>query len=199
MNYERIDTRLLLVNTPSRITVCGPSGSGKTEWIKRFLNQHETIVGFKFDTILYVYGVHQKLYEDIGAQNPNIKWCEGFCKDIIEKELNQTDDPKLLIIDDLVQEVANDKFFHAFYVRASHHWNVTIIFTTQYLYQKGLRLVNLNTTHYILYKSLRDKTSVRTLGMQIYPSNWREFMKIYEQSTRYIIIMIYCIIEYAAI
>lgn len=186
MRYSVINSSSVYLNTPARLTVCGPSGSGKTEWIKRFLKYHIQIVGFKYDVVLYAYGEYQKLYESMNEVIENIKWCEGFCKETIEKELKETEGRKLLIIDDLLQEVANDSFFHAFYVRASHHWNVTVIFTTQYLHQKGLRLVNLNTTHYILFKSLRDQTPVRTLAIQIYPTKWRQFMKIYTYGTRYV-------------
>lgn len=174
----------LAVKTPFRMTVSGPSSSGKTRWIQRFLKHYKSITNIDYDVILYMYGEYQTMFEEIKTNNSKIVWCEGFDHTIIESNLKLKPGAKLLIIDDLLQEVAEDKFFHTFYVRRSHHWNVSVIFTTQYLHQKGLRLVNLNTTHYILFKSLRDQTPVRTLGLQIYPTKWRSFVNIYSHCTR---------------
>ena len=185
MDFDRIPAEVLNLKTPARITLSGPSGSGKTEWIRRFLKHHPSIIGKAFDISLFVYGEYQQLFDVIKDENPSMKWCEGFSQELIEKELKNTIGTKLLIVDDLLQEVAKDSFFHSFYVRASHHWNVTVIFTTQNLYHKGLRVVNLNTTHYILFKSLRDKTPVRTLAMQVFPDKWRQLMNIYTHATRY--------------
>ena len=191
MNYPIVDGGDITIRTPFRITVCGPSGSGKTEWISRFIRHNELIIGGKFDLIMYVYGENQPLFEKIKNENPGIIWCDGFCKETITNTLNVEGLKKLLIVDDLLQEVANDPYFHTFYVRRSHHWNVSILFTTQYLHQKGLRIVNLNTTHYVLFKTVRDKTPVRRVALESFPNNWRKFMEIYSHATRCVYIYIY--------
>ena len=133
MDYDEISTDMLCLKTPARITLSGPSGSGKTEWIRRFLKHHPDIIGRRFDISMYVYGEYQDLFDLIKKENPSMKWSEGFSEELIEKEFKNTTGCKLLIVDDLLQEVSKDKFFHSFYVRASHHWNVTVIFTTQHL------------------------------------------------------------------
>lgn len=184
MDLKVITIEDLQLNIPFRLTVSGPSGSGKTNWIYKFLKYREILTGVKFDTILYAYGETQPIFDDIKELCPDIIWCEGFDHEMIIDKLKNPDYNKLLIIDDLLHEVCKDKMFHTFYVRRSHHWNVSIIFTTQYLHEKGLRLVNLNTTHYILFKSFRDLTPVRTLALQIFPHNWRKFMKIYTHVTK---------------
>lgn len=184
LKYKSLTSQELCIPTPFRLTISGPSGSGKTQWIKRFIQYNEQIIASKFEKIMFAYGEYQELFDEIRSENQSIVWCEGFCHDSIKKELEVQGGKKLLIIDDLLQEVCNDSFFHTFYVRRSHHWNVSIIFTTQYLHQKGLRLVNLNTTHYVLFKSLRDQTPVRTLALQMFPNKWRNFMDIYTTATK---------------
>ena len=186
MNEWVVSSKDLHIPTPFRMTVSGPSGSGKTMWIQRFINNNELIINGKFDIVMFVYGEYQRLFDKIKKDNPGIIWCEGFCYETISNTLDVKGLKKLLIIDDLLQEVADDSFFHTFYVRRSHHWDVSIIFTTQYLHQKGLRLVNLNTTHYVMFKTFRDQTAVRTLALQIFPRNWRKFMEIYSHATRYV-------------
>lgn len=184
MNYEVVHVGDLQLHKPFRLTISGPSGSGKTQWIYRFLKYREHLTGVTFDTIVYAYGETQPIFDDIKELCPDIIWCEGFDHELINNKLEHGGRDKLLIVDDLLQEVCKDKLFHTFYLRRSHHWNVSIIFTTQYLHEKGLRLINLNTTHYILFKSFRDLTPVRTLALQIYQNNWRKFMRIYKHVTR---------------
>jgi len=184
MNYNTVGSADLYIPTPFRMTISGPSGCGKTRWIQRFLHHHEVIIGHKFETILFTYGEYQKLFDEIKEDNKNIIWCEGFSHEVILDTLKPDTRRKLIVVDDLLQEVLKDKFFDTFFIRRSHHWNVSIIFTTQYLHEKGLRLINLNTTHYVLFKSLRDQTPVRTLALQMFPDKWRLFMEVYTRATR---------------
>jgi len=184
MEHKIIKSTDLYINTPFRMTVSGGSGSGKTRWIQRFLNNHEQIVGKKFDLIMFAYGENQKLFKEIKEENPDIIWCEGFCHETILDKIKPDDSNKLLILDDLLIELVKDKLFESFFIRKSHHWNVSIIFTTQNLYDKHLRIINLNTTDYILFKSVRDITPVRVLGQQMFPTKWRSFIEIYSQATK---------------
>jgi len=184
MNQNIVKTEDLYIQTPFRLTVSGSSGTGKTRWIQRFIKHHEHIVGFKFDKILFMYGEYQKLFDEIKQDNAGILWCEGFCHETLLDKLESDNTSKLLILDDLLDEISKDKLLHSFYIRKSHHWNVSILLTTQYLHDKHLRLVNLNTTDYILFKSVRDITPIRILGQQMYPTKWRQFVEIYIHATR---------------
>jgi len=184
MNQNIVKTDDLYIHTPFRLTVSGSSGTGKTRWIQRFLEYHEQIVGFKFDTILFMYGEYQNLFDDIKEKHGDIEWCEGFCHDTLLNKIHPDSRQKLLILDDLLDEISNDKLLQSFYIRKSHHWNVSILLTTQYLHEKHLRLINLNTTDFVLFKSVRDITPIRILGQQMYPTKWRKFIEIYIHATR---------------
>jgi hypothetical protein len=131
-----------------------------------------------------VYGQYQKRFEEIAKSHPNIVWIEGFDHDEIEKYINNPEERCLLICDDLMDVVNKDKRFTAFYIKRSHHLRVSIILTVQNLYMEGLRTVNLNTTGYVLFKSLRDMTQIRTLAMQMYASKWKKMIDIYTDATR---------------
>lgn len=184
MNHTRIEAEDLYIQTPFRLTVSGSSGTGKTQWIQRFIRHHQQIIGHTFDTILFLYGEYQQLFDDIKQEHPAITWCEGFCHETVLDVLHPDKSRKLLILDDLLNEISKDKLIESFYIRKSHHWNVSIIFTTQYLHDKHLRLINLNTTDYVLFKSVRDVTPIRILALQMYPTKWRLFIETYMQATR---------------
>jgi len=189
MNNAIVKTGDLYLNTPFRMTVSGSSGTGKTQWIQRFIRHHEQIVGFHFDTVLFIYGEYQPLFNVIKQEHPEILWCEGFCHETILDKLHPNTENKLMIIDDLLNEITKDKLLEAFYIKKSHHWNVSIIITTQHLHDKHLRLIHLNTTDYILFKSVRDITPIRVLGLQMYPTKWRQFIEIYTHATRYVFLL----------
>ena len=187
MNIKTVYENELHMQSPFRLTCSGPSGSGKTRFIEGFLDNLGDIINVPIKTIVFAYGQYQERFKEIGKRHPNIIWVEGFPHDEIDKLMSDPSSHKLLICDDLIDQVAGDARFIAWYIKKSHHMQTNIIFTVQNLFQPGLRTINLNTTAYCLFKSLRDQTQVRTLAMQMYPgSKWRAMMDIYRDATRYV-------------
>ena len=184
MNVTTVTDRELMLRSPTRLTLSGSSGSGKTCFIEGFIKYLDQLVDTHIDKIVYAYGQYQSRFDEIARNHPNIIWVEGFPHDEIEEHMSTPDTHKLLICDDLMDILAGDKRFTAWYVRKSHHLLVNILFTVQNLFQPGLRTINLNTTAYCLFKSLRDQSQVRCLSMQMYGSKWRKMMEIYEDATR---------------
>ena len=41
----------------------------------------------------------------------------------------------------------------------------------------------MNTQYMVLFRNARDQTQIRTLAMQIFPTDWRDFLKYYEEET----------------
>jgi hypothetical protein len=184
MNVTTVTDRELMLHSPTRLTLSGSSGSGKTYFIDGFIKHIEQLIDKPIDKIVYAYGQYQPKFDEMARNYPNIIWIEGFPHDEIESHMTMPGSHKLLICDDLMDILAGDKRFTAWYVRKSHHLLVNIIFTVQNLFQPGLRTINLNTTAYCLFKSLRDQSQVRCLSMQMYGSKWRKMMQIYEDATR---------------
>ena len=71
------------------------------------------------------------------------------------------------------------------FTKGSHHKNISVLFLMQNMYQKGshTRTISMNTQYMVLFRNARDQTQIRTLGMQIFPTDWREFLKYYEEET----------------
>ena len=55
----------------------------------------------------------------------------------------------------------------------------------QNIFQKGphARTISTNIQYMVLFKNVRDQTQNRTLAMQIFPTDWRKFLKYYEEET----------------
>ncbi len=75
---------------------------------------------------------------------------------------------KLLILDDLMDDVINDKTCQRLFSRHSHHSNLTIVFLNQNMYSRGRcsRTIALNTHYLILLRNSRDLRQISTLARQ---------------------------------
>ena len=55
----------------------------------------------------------------------------------------------------------------------------------QNIFQKGThaRTISTNIQYMVLFKNARDQSQIRTLAMQIFPTNWNDFFSNYEKET----------------
>lgn len=107
-----------------------------------------------------------------------------YHKGLPESFENETDEPMLIILDDLMMEANNTKICEIF-TRGSHHRNQSIVLITQNIFFKGkhCRDISLNTKFIVVFKNPRDKTQFRYLARQIQPENTKELLKIYKEVT----------------
>ena len=86
---------------------------------------------------------------------------------------------KLIVIDDLMHRVVQDKEMELLFTQGTHHRCVSVILITQNLYPGGkhARTIALNTWYTVLMKNLRDVSQVGILGRQLYPGRGKAFMK----------------------
>ena len=67
----------------------------------------------------------------------------------------------LLVFDDSCEEIFNDKEFSKL-ATAGRHRNISVIYVKHNLFQQSRRsrVIDLNTTHIVLFKSPRDSRSI---------------------------------------
>lgn len=149
------------------MAVVGPSGSGKTELILNMLMKGT----FQppFEQILYFYREAQPIFSNFSNQL-NIRFIRFTSFDITKNLQNC-----LLIFDDSCEEIYNDKEFVKI-ATSGRHRNLNVIYVKHNLFQqsKWSRTIDLNTTHIILFKSLRDVQQIEFLGKQL---NNSQFLK----------------------
>ena len=73
---------------------------------------------------------------------------------------------KLILIDDLMHRVVEDKEMELLFTQRTHHKWVSVILITQNLYPRGKHAMTiaLNTWYLVLMKNLRDVSQVGILG-----------------------------------
>ena len=179
-NQDEISLR-----SPFRLFCIGPSGSGKTTFLKDLLQELNTMTDKPVNNVVYCYANYQPLYDKMKKSLPNIIFLKGFPAYLEKSFLSDPQNHDLVIIDDLLDTISDDKLFRDMYIGNSHHKNYSVITVVQNLFYKSkfLRTCSLQCTGFVLFKNSRDQSMISNLARQICPNRSKIFLDIYEQIT----------------
>ena len=140
------------------MSIVGPSGCGKTELLLKGSTFYR-----RFEKIYYFYKEFQPLFKDMQRVIPGIEFLKYSGLDIT-KNLSHC----LLIYDDSFEEIFNDKEFVKI-ATSGRYRKLHVIYVKHNLFHqsKWSRTNDLNTTHIISFKSLRDIQQIEYLGKQL--------------------------------
>ncbi|KAK3926576.1 ATP-dependent protease ATPase subunit1 [Frankliniella fusca] len=166
---------------PCTALVVGGTGSGKTYFTKRLIEHRDEMFSTKFEHIIFYYSEWQPLYEDLRSKHR-----VHFRHELPLLEDHTTGQgPKLIVIDDFMDEIkSHHKEILKFFIKGSHHRNLSIFFLSQCLFPDGLRQISLNAHYIVLFKTRRDLAQIRTFCMQVDPQHFRALLEAYEDATR---------------
>ena len=161
---------------PFSCIISGPSGCGKSRLVDQFLSDVNNLVTPPVEKIFYHYGEWQPLFEKMQNQY-GVEFREGLpSKESIAGDVEVAEDAlrrhTLLILDDLMSS-SNQQVVADIFTKYSHHWNVSVIYITQNLFQKSpdFRTMSLNAHYMIVFKNPRDMGQIASLSRQVFPSN----------------------------
>ena len=132
--------------------------------------------------ILYCYGVYQDLFDEIQKESSNVTFIRGLPSDSEIDLLCSNGNHNMVILDDLMQEMSNNKGMEKLFTQGAHHRKITVVYLNQNMYCSGknVRNMNLNTHYMILMRNPRDASQVRCLGRQIFPGKSQALTEVYE-------------------
>ena len=161
--------------------VAGPTQSGKTQWTVKFLKERRQRIEPPVDGILFCYSIWQDKYDTLKREVPTAQFHKGIPTLQTLRNLSNG----ILVLDDLMEEVIKDHNIMNMFTVGSHHRNISVLFLMQNIFQKGphARTISMNLQYMVLFKNARDQSQIRTLAMQIFPTDWRNFLKYYEEET----------------
>ncbi|CAH3178998.1 unnamed protein product, partial [Porites lobata] len=92
----------------------------------------------------------------------------------------------LLVLDDLMDEGANDKRVLDLFSKHSHHRNISVLFLCQDLFPPGkfAKTISCNAHYIVAFKNPRDQVGMRTLTLQAFPNDWSHVMNIFRECTQ---------------
>ena len=157
--------------------ISGPSNSGKTQFLIRLMENAGHLFSPTPKTILYCYGEYHSFIP--GLENRGIKICSGIPT---EEQLEQLPRPHLLVLDDLMLTVS-EKTLSELFTKKAHHRNFGVIFVTQNLFERVLRVARNNSQYIVLMRAPNAVLQIRNLGSQLFPGKLDYFLDSYRQAT----------------
>lgn len=170
----------------SSTCIAGQTGSGKTRFVYRLLKHlKEMFPDEPPEAVLYCYGIHQPLFEDMEKTIPHLSFHEGLPSMETVREFTTDRRHRLIVLDDLMHRVVRDVDMELLFTQGCHHRRLSVLFLTQNLYVQGARsrTIALNTTYLVLMKNVRDVSQIATLGRQLYPGKSKVLLEAYEDAT----------------
>ena len=150
--------------------VAGPSRAGKSVFVSNLIRNAISVIYPPPDKIFFCYSEWQELYDSLIEHG--VQFHRGMINvDSLDPELKN-----LVIFDDLLNDV--DKETEMIFTKKSHHANISVIFITQNIFQKGsnYRTMSLNSSYMVLFKNPRDINQISTFARQMYPRNQSNFL-----------------------
>ncbi|XP_078355694.1 uncharacterized protein LOC144640413 [Oculina patagonica] len=168
-------------HTPSSMLVVGPSGCGKTVFTTSLILDNLDLFENLEPNVHYCYGVWQDNFRPL--QQVGVQFYEG----IPDYTTLQNWFPKggLLILDDLMEEGANDKQVLDLFTKHSHHNDITVLYLCQDMFPPGKysKSISRNAHYIVAFKNPRDQVGMRNLLIQAFPSQWKTVMDRFSQVT----------------
>jgi len=163
---------------PFTLICSGATGSGKSKLVQRLIENKDLLIQPNADKVLYCYGImNPSLLE---MKRLGVEIYKGFPTEEKIREYSNL----LLILDDLMSDIDKAKpFLDSLFSRISHHQNISVIFITQSLYHKDLRLLKANTHYLILLRNPSAQQQIRTLASQMYPGKHKHFIESFDDAT----------------
>ena len=131
--------------------------------------------------MVFCYSHWQDKYDELQRTVPTTEFHRGLPSAKMMTSLRNG----IIILDDLMEQAVKDPNIMSIFTEGNHNKNISVIFLMQNMYQKGAhtRTMSMNTQYMVLFKNARDQTQIRTLAMQMFPADWRDFLKYYDEET----------------
>lgn len=143
------------------------TSSGKTTLLTRILRNAQEMFTPCPPNLYVIYSEDQTAYDEIKNMShfKRIEFIKGS-KEVLEKYEFERLSNCILIIDDLMSEIVNDKRVKNVFTKLSHHRNITLISLLQNMFPRGnySKDMRLNLHYCIIMKSFTLEEQINTLG-----------------------------------
>nr|CAD2164245.1 unnamed protein product [Meloidogyne enterolobii] len=173
----KTDDKENISELPFGCIISGPSSTGKSTFVRKLISNSDQLIDPIPKSILYCYGEYNSLVPEL--QRVGISVYAGVPpEDLIKKQ----EKPSIVILDDLMYTI-DEKYLSELFTKKSHHLNFGIIFITQNLFEKKLKVARQNSMYIVLTRAPNSALAVRNLGVQLFPGRLNYFLDAYRQAT----------------
>ena len=176
-NQQTFADKDLKFKLPCGIIISGPSSSGKTQFLLKIIAEADVLMEPRPLSILYCFG-------EINSTVPLLQRAgvEVYAGVPPEDVIKRQPKPLLLILDDLMLSI-DEHYLSELFTKKSHHQKFAVIFVTQNLFEKKLRVARQSAQYLVLMRAPNALLSVRNIGVQLFPRQLEFFMDAYKQAT----------------
>lgn len=162
---------------PFSLIISGASTSGKTSIMFRILENYRAMISPEPVEIVYCYTEFQEHTHRLELMGVT---CYPNPPD--DQLIDRLKKPALLIMDDCMN-VVSERFLTDLFTRKVHHRALGLIYITQSLFEKNLRVARSNAQYILLTRAPSSQLGIRTLGSQIFPKQLQFFLDAYKLAT----------------
>uniref|UniRef100_A0A914IH82 AAA+ ATPase domain-containing protein n=1 Tax=Globodera rostochiensis TaxID=31243 RepID=A0A914IH82_GLORO len=157
--------------------ISGPSSSGKSTFLLNLVAEYRELIDPTPASILYCFGEMSTIVPVL--QKAGISVYAGVPP---EELIRRQTKPLLLILDDLLMSI-DEKYLSELFTKKSHHQNFAVVFVTQNLFERKIKVARQNAQYVVLMRSPNSVLAVRNLGVQLFPRQLDFFLDAYRQAT----------------
>jgi len=177
MESQSFTNKDLYFKLPFGMILSGPSSSGKSSFLLKFIADSQDLIDPSPKSVLYCFG---EMNDNIPIlQKSGVNVYAGVPPEELIKSYSK---PLLLILDDLLLSI-DEKYLSELFTKKSHHQNFAIVFVTQNLFEKKIKVARQNAQYIVLMRSPNSELSVRNIGVQLFPRQLEYFLDAYKQAT----------------
>lgn len=161
---------------PSRILICGSSGSGKSQLCAHWINNQAQFFELEFDKIFYCAKYETSLPHSL-RNNKLVSFHENLpTEDLIRNDASKN---ICFVLDDLMESAFNSDTVSEMFTQGRNR-KVSTILLTQNLFPRvaKARNISLNANYVVIFRNIRDASSVNNLARQVCPTSSRAFSDI---------------------
>ncbi len=183
------------IGCPSRLVIAGPTMSGKSRFALNLVKFRNDVYNEKFDRILYclpasMIHLHYQFTNELREVYPAIEIIEGL-PDLDALHLaSDKNSHKLVIFDDLMQDVFASNKILELITTTSHHSNISVVTICQSLFFASKNRITFirNCSEKVIFHDKVDQNQLSILSRHLFPNKpiflLEAFDFIYQNTTR---------------
>ena len=143
----------------------------------KFIAESSELICPEPASVLYAFGEMSSIVPTL--QKCGISVYSGVPPEDLIKRLPK---PLLLILDDLLFSI-DESYLSALFTKKSHHQNFAVVFVTQNLFERRLKVARQNAQYLVLMRAPNSALAIRNIGVQLFPGKLDYFLSAYRIAT----------------
>lgn len=167
-----ISQRHLVFKHPFTCLIAGPTSSGKTVFTTRLIDSRQEMIEPDVDEIIWCYGIESPQLAKLKERFPGVLKLHKGLPDIDKLGAMDSKVNRLLVLDDLMNEIKGNTVANLF-SKGAHHMNISVVYIIQNVFNqnKEMRNVFLNAQYKVLFNNPSDVTQLTVLNSRMFPGH----------------------------